>query len=87
MHGHAPGQPAPHPPDGLGPIIGYQSTREPGPLEDRPAASLEWWETVDDTEPRRRGYPPVVRITAAVLSLCLVVAGVGTVLDIILASR
>ncbi len=32
-------------------------------------------------------HPPLVKVTAAVLALCLVVAGLGTVLEIILSSR
>jgi hypothetical protein len=48
---------------------------------------LEWWQIEDDEPPRRPGFPPIVRITAAVLSVCLVVAGVGTLLEIILTSR
>lgn len=82
MQGHLP---VPHPPVVAGPIIGYMATRERQPLEERTPSESEWWE--DEIEEWGPAHPPLVRVTAVVLALCLVVAGFGTVLEIILASR
>jgi hypothetical protein len=83
MQGHLPVPP--QPPLGLGPVIGYLATREPQPLEERVAVEPEWWE--DEVEEWGPRHPPLVKVTAAVLAVCLVVAGFGTVLEIVLASR
>jgi hypothetical protein len=87
MHGPLHGPPSPQVPVGLSPILGYMATREPEPLADLESDLPQWWDEEDYAEPWGTGHPPVVKITAAVLALCLVVAGVGTLLEIILASR
>jgi len=91
MHGHVPVPPQPHFPNGLGPFIGYIATREPRPLDDRapyepgwadmPDGVLDEFDDVGDWEPMHR---PLVKATAVVLSVSLVIAGVGTVLDLLL---
>jgi hypothetical protein len=87
MQGHLPTPPQPHVPIGLAPLIGYIATREPQPLEERDAVDLEWWE-VDDLDeewlPRRSR---VMKVTAIVLSASLLLAGVGTVLEIVLSAH
>jgi hypothetical protein len=87
MHGPVPAPPPPHVPVGLSPIIGYVATREPEPLAEGASEAPEWWDEDDYAEPWGTGHPPVVKLTTAVLALCLIVAGVGTLLEIILASR
>jgi hypothetical protein len=88
MQGHLPTPPQPHVPIGLAPVIGYMATREPQPLEERDPAQLEWWEVddMDDEEwvPRRQ---PAMKITAIILSASLLLAGVGTVLEIVLSAH
>ena len=76
MQGHLPVPPQPHVPDGLAPIIGYIATREPQPLEERTPVEREWWEVDGDEEwPSRQ--PRVIKVTAIVVSISLLVAGVG----------
>jgi hypothetical protein len=87
MQGHLPTPPGPHIPIGLSPLIGYVATREPSPLEDRDPEPREWWEEDDEVDEWGPRHPPVVRVTAAVLALCLVVAGFGTVLEIVLSAH
>jgi hypothetical protein len=84
MQGHLPVPPQPHFPIGLSPVIGYIATREPQPLEERAPEPREWWEIDDDEEewPSRR--PRVMKVTAVVVSLSLVLAGLGTLLDVVL---
>ena len=77
MQGHLPTPPGPHIPIGLSPFIGYVATREPSPLEDRDPEPREWWEEDDELDEWGPRHPPVVRVTAAVLALCLVVGGLG----------
>ncbi len=86
MQGHIPVPPQPHVPLGISPVIGYLATREPQPLEDRTPEPREWW---DDDEEEEWGprHSALVKVTAAVLSVCLLVAGVATVLEVILTSR
>jgi hypothetical protein len=91
MQGHLPGPPQPHFPAGLGPFVGYIATREPRPLDDRaplepgwaeaPDGVLDEFDDVGDWEPMHR---PLIKVTAIVLSVSLVMAGVGTVLDLLL---
>jgi hypothetical protein len=94
MQGHVPGPPQPHFPEGLGPFIGYLATREPRPLGER-APEEPAWEDVDgcpldefddvgEWEPMHR---PLMQVIAVVVSIALVVAGVGTVLEVLLVSR
>jgi hypothetical protein len=94
MLGHVPGPPQPHFPEGLSPFLGYVATREPRPLDDRAPAEAAWGD-VDDTEldqfadvgdwePMHR---PLVQVMAVIVSLSMVVAGVGTVLEILLSAR
>ncbi len=88
MQGHLPTPPQPVFPVGLAPAIGYLATREPRPLEDHEPVEREWWEIDDDEEeewpPRHRG---VVKVTAIVVSISLLVAGVGTLLEVVLSGR
>ncbi len=88
MQGHLPTPPHPVYPVGLAPAIGYLATREPRPIEDREPVEREWWEMEDDEEeewaPRHRG---VVKVTAIVLSFSLIVAGLGTLLEVVLSAR
>jgi hypothetical protein len=88
MQGHLPSPtpPGPHVPIGVSPLLGYVATREPSPLESREPEPREWWDD-DESEPWEPVRPTLFRVTAAVLSVCLLVAGVGTVLEIILSSR
>jgi hypothetical protein len=85
MQGHLPVPPQPPVPDGLAPIIGYIATREPQPLEDRVPAAREWWEIDDDDEeewaPR---HSRVIKVTALVVSVSLLLAGLGTVVELVL---
>ncbi len=96
MHGHLPGPPQPHVPQGLGPIIGYVTTREPRPLGGRPpeepgpwvdedeAGVLDDFADVGEWEPMRR---PLVRALAVLVSASLVLAGAGTLLEVVLSAR
>jgi hypothetical protein len=95
MQGHLPGPPQPHFPIGVAPFVGYIATREPRPFEDRPPAEpgaddlgddprLDFF---DDIGPWERTHRPLFKATAVVLSLSLVLAGVGTVVELLLAGR
>jgi hypothetical protein len=94
MQGHVPVPPQPHFPDGLGPFIGYVATREPRPLGERPpsepgyddvdGSALDEFDDVGDWEPMHR---PLIQVTAVIVSFSLLVAGVGTVLELLLASH
>ncbi len=94
MLGHAPGPPQPHFPEGLTPFIAYLATREPRPLDDRPPEEAAWAEAdetaldqfadVGDWDPMHR---PFMRVMAVIVSISLVVAGLGTVLEILLSAR
>jgi hypothetical protein len=90
MQGHLPTPPQPHFPMGLAPVIGYLATREPQPLEERAPVEPEWWELDDedaeDVEWNPR-HPRVIRVTAVILSISLLLAGVGTVLEVVLSAR
>jgi hypothetical protein len=88
MQGHLPTPPQPHVPIGLAPVIGYMATREPQPLEERDPADLEWWE-VDGLNEKEwvPGRQRFMKITAIVLSVSLLLAGVGTVLEIVLSAK
>ena len=69
-------------------------TREPRPLGERPPAEVAWADADDDTldqfadvgewEPMHR---PLVQVLAVLVSVSLVVAGVGTVLEVVLSAR
>jgi hypothetical protein len=94
MQGHVPGPPQPHFPQGLGPFIGYLATREPRPLDDRPPEEPAWSDADDalldqfadvgDWEPMHR---PLIKVMAVIVSVSLVVADVGTVLEVLLSAR
>ena len=94
MQGHVPPPPQPHFPEGLGPFIGYVATREPRPLDARAPAepgygevdesALDVFDDVGEWEPMHR---PLIQVTAVILSVSLVVAGVGTVLEVLLSSH
>jgi hypothetical protein len=95
MQGHLPGPPQPHFPTGLAPYVGYLATREPRPYDDRPPAegSLEEagdyprLDQFDDVGEWERMHRPLLKATAVVLSLCLVLAGVSTVVELLLGSH
>jgi hypothetical protein len=87
MQGHLPVPPQPHFPIGISPAIGYLATREPQPLEERDPVILEWWEEEDIDEEWPARHSRVVKVTAVVVSISLLVAGVGTVLEVILAAH
>jgi hypothetical protein len=94
MQGHVPVPPQPHFPEGLGPYLGYVATREPRPLAVRPPEEAAWADAdgavldqfadVGDWEPIHR---PLIQVTAVIVSISLLVAGVGTVLEILLSAR
>jgi hypothetical protein len=94
MQGHVPVPPQPHFPEGLGPFIGYVATREPRPLGERPPSEpgceeaedglLDEFDDIGDWEPMHR---PLIKVMAVLVSLSLVVAGVGTVLELLLSSH
>lgn len=94
MQGHVPGPPQPHFPEGLGPFVGYLATREARPLGERPPGEAAWADVdgtvldqfadVGDWEPMHR---PLIRVMAVVVSISLVLAGVGTLLEIVLSVR
>jgi hypothetical protein len=88
MQGHLPVPPQPHFPIGLAPVIGYVATREPQPLEAMTPVEREWWE-IDDEEDgewsSRR--PALIKVTAVAVSVSLVLAGLGTLLDVVLSAR
>ena len=94
MQGHVPVPPQPHFPEGLGPFIGYVATREPRPLDDRAPvepgcdvvddAALDMFDDVGEWEPMHR---PLIQVLAVIVSMSLVVAGVGTLLEVLLSSR
>jgi hypothetical protein len=97
MHGHLPGPPQPHFPEGLGPFIGYLATREPRPIDERALVPQEpgWAEAdelyvldefddVGEWEPMHR---PLVKVTAVIVSISLVVAGLGTILELLLSAH
>ena len=88
MQGHLPVPPQPHVPIGLAPVIGYVATREPQPLEALTPVEREWWE-IDDEEDEEWSSrrPAVMKVTAIVVSISLLLAGLGTVLDVILSAR
>jgi hypothetical protein len=87
MQGHLPVPPQPHVPDGLAPIIGYIATREPQPLEDRLPVEREWWEVDDDEVEWAPRHSRVIRATALVVSISLLLAGIGTVFELVLSTR
>jgi hypothetical protein len=88
MLGHQPVPPQPHFPAGLAPVIGYVATREPQPLEGRTPVEREWWEVDDDeSEEWPAPHQRVIKVTAIVLCLSLLLAGLGTVLDVVLSAH
>jgi hypothetical protein len=94
MLGHVPGPPQPHFPEGLAPFIGYLATREPRPLDDRAPEEAAWTDAdgteldqfadVGEWEPMHR---PLVQVMAVIVSISLVVAGLGTVFEILLSAH
>jgi len=88
MQGHLPIPAQPHVPIGLAPVLGYVATREPQPLEEREPVLRAWWEDdEDDDEEWPTGHRKVIKVTAVVLSISLLLAGVGTVLDVVLSAH
>ena len=94
MQGHLPGPPQPHFPEGLAPFIGYIAVREPRPLDDRPPAEPAWAEAdegeldqfadVGEWEPIHR---PLIKVMAVIVSASLALAGLGTVLEVLLTAH
>jgi hypothetical protein len=94
MQGHVPGPPQPHFPDGLGPFIGFLATREPRPLRERPVEepgfdevdgyALDEFDDVGEWEPLHR---PLIKAIAVIVSISLVVAGLSTVLELLVSAR
>lgn len=98
MQGHVPGPPQPHFPQGLAPFIGYLAVREPSPLRERPPEEPGWvdddevdrldelgrFDDVGDWEPMHR---PLLKVMAVLVSFSLLVAGVGTVLEVLLSAH
>ena len=88
MQGHLPTPPEPHVPIGLAPIIGYVATREPQPLDEREPVEPDWFGFDDSDEedwvPRRQR---VMKVTALILAVSLLVAGLGTVLELVLSTK
>jgi hypothetical protein len=87
MQGHVPGPPQPHLPVGLSPVIGYIATREPQPLEERTPVEREWEDFDGDEEEWQPRHSKVIKATAIIVSLSLLVAGLGAVLDLVLAAH
>jgi hypothetical protein len=88
MQGHLPVPPQPHVPIGLAPVIGYLATREPQPLETMTPVARDWWDIDDDEDEEWPSHRPVVmKVTAIVVSVALLLAGLGTVLDVVLSAR
>lgn len=87
MQGHLPVPPGPHYPVGLAPLIGYVATREPQPLEDRDPVEPDWMYEEDYEEEWGPRHSRVIKVTAVVVSLSLVLAGLGTVLELVLSAR
>jgi hypothetical protein len=87
MQGHVPVPPQPHLPQGLAPVLGYMATREPQPLDERAPVEPEWWEMDDEDTEWPAHHRRSVKVVAVILSLALVVAGLGTVLEVILSAH
>ena len=87
MQGHLPIPPQPHVPIGLAPVLGYVATREPQPLEERTPVLREWWEDDVEDEDWPTGHRKGIKVTAVVLSISLLLAGVGTVLEVVLSAH
>jgi hypothetical protein len=87
MQGHLPVPPQPHFPAGLSPVIGYIATRERQPLEERTPEPRQWWEIDDEEEEWPRARRPFMKATAVVVTFSLIVAGLGTLLDVILSGH
>ena len=95
MQGHLPGPPQPHFPEGLAPFIGYLATREARPLDERAPQEPGWadgleefalndFDDVGEWEPLHR---PLIQVTAVVVSISLLAAAVGTVLEVLLTAH
>jgi hypothetical protein len=63
------------------------ATRDPQPLADRQPVEPEWWDDETYGEEWHSGHSPVIKVTAVVLSVSLIVAGLGTVLELVLSAR
>jgi hypothetical protein len=87
MQGHLPGPPQPHEPIGLSPIIGYLATRDPQPLDELSPSTPDWLDADIYDEPWGRGHSRVIKITAVVVAVSMVVAGMSTVLELILSAH
>jgi hypothetical protein len=66
-------------------VLGYLATREPQPLEARDPVAPDWLDEDLYEEEWGPRHSRLIRVTALVLSVSLVIAGLSTVLDLILA--
>jgi hypothetical protein len=79
---------------GLGAFIGYVATREPRPLDDRPRQEPGWadedgnaldmFDDVGDWEPM---HQPLIKVTAVVVAISVLVGGVSTVLELVVSAH
>jgi len=76
-----------HVPIGLAPFIGYVATREAEPLRDLPPVDPSWWEEDEYGEEWHTGHPRAVKVTAVVVSASLILAGLGSILEVVLTAR
>ncbi|HEX3795880.1 MAG TPA: hypothetical protein VHV57_15410 [Acidimicrobiales bacterium] len=79
--------PQPHFPTGLSPAIGYLATREATPLGERDELAPEEWSYEDLDQEWPSGHSRVVKVTAIIVSFSLIVAGLGTVVELVLTAR
>ncbi len=88
MQGHLPVPPQPHVPIGIAPVIGYIATPRATTARGTTPVERDWWEIDDDEdEPWASRRPAVMKVTAIVVSVSLLLAGLGTVLDVVLSAR
>jgi hypothetical protein len=56
-------------------------------LEDREPVPPEWWDEDQYAEEWHSGHSRAVKLTAVMVSASLVLAGLGTVLEMVLSAR
>jgi len=82
-----PGPSVPHEPIGGVPLLGYMAMRQAQPLEDRLPEDPDWLDADIYDQPWGLGHSRFVKVTAIVVVVSMVVAGMSTVLDLILSSH
>jgi hypothetical protein len=87
MQGHLPGPPPPHEPFGGVPLTGYLAMRQQQPLEDRVPEVPDWLDADVYDQPWGPGHSRFVKVTAIVVAVAMVVAGMSTVLEMIFTSH